>query len=61
MLAGNMGAGALNKLSACGIQVFRGCHGAVLQVVEAYLRGEIQDSGVPCQHHDEAGHSCGHH
>lgn len=61
MLAGNMGAGALNKLSACGIQVFRGCHGAVLQVVEAYLRGEIQDSGVSCQHHDEAGHSCGHH
>lgn len=61
MLAGNMGAGALNKLSACGIQVLRGCHGAVFQVVEAYLRGEIQDSGVPCRHHDEGGHSCEHH
>lgn len=61
MLAGNMGAGALNKLSASGIQVIRGCHGAVLDVVQAFLRGEIQDSGEGCQHHDESGHQCSHH
>lgn len=61
MLAGNMGAGALNKLSACGIQVFRGCSGPVLDVVQAYLRGEIQDSGMGCQHHSEDGHQCAHH
>lgn len=61
MLAGNMGAGALNKLSACDIQVIRGCHGAVTDVVEAYLRGEIQDSGVACAHHHEGGeHQCAH-
>lgn len=61
MLAGNMGAGALNKLSACGIQVIRGCHGAVTDVVEAYLKGEIQDSGVACEHHHEDGkHQCAH-
>lgn len=62
MLAGNMGAGALNKLSACGIQVIRGCQGAVLEVVQAYLQGEIQDSGVACSHHQEGeGHQCAHH
>lgn len=61
MLAGNMGVGALNKLSASGIQVIRGCSGPVLDVVQAYLCGEIQDSGVGCQHHDESGHQCGHH
>lgn len=61
MLAGNMGAGALNKLSACGIQVIRGCQGGVLDVVQAFLRGEIRDSGEACHHHDDAGHQCNHH
>lgn len=61
MLAGNMGAGALNKLSECGIQVIRGCHGAVLDVVQAYLRGEVQDSGVACSHHEDGDHQCAHH
>lgn len=61
MLAGNMGAGALNKLSACGIEVIRGCHGAVMDVVEAYLRGEIHDSGISCAHHHEGEeHQCAH-
>ena len=40
MLAGNMGMGALNKLSYCGIEVVRGCSGPVMDVVEAYLKGE---------------------
>lgn len=60
MLAGNMGQGALNKLQSCGIKVIRGCQGAVLEVVKAYLNGEIQDSGIACHHHDES-HECGHH
>lgn len=62
MLAGNMGAGALNKLSECGIQVIRGCHGAVLEVVQDYLNGKIQDSGIACSHHHEGEeHQCAHH
>ena len=62
MLAGNMGAGALAKLSACGITVIRGCQGSVMQVAEDYLAGKIQDSGVGCDHHHEDGtHQCSHH
>ena len=62
MLAGNMGAGALNKLSAHNIQVFRGCRGPIMDVLNAYLAGKIQDSGIGCQHHHGDGdHECGHH
>lgn len=62
MLAGNMGEGALNKLSSCNITVIRGCKGAVTEVAEAYLAGKIQDSGVGCAaHHHEEGHVCAHH
>ena len=56
-----MGEGALNKLSSCNIKVIRGCKGAVLEVAEAYLAGKIQDSGVGCAGHHEAGHVCSHH
>ena len=30
MLAGNMGMGALNKLSSCGIEVVRGCMSVII-------------------------------
>lgn len=56
MLAGNMGNGAFGKLSAHGIEVIRGCAGKVEEVVERYLRGELRDSTVACDHHD-----CEHH
>jgi len=59
MLAGNMGAGALNVLSSHGITVYRGCSGDVQQVAEAYLAGTIKDSGDGCHHHAE-GHQCSH-
>ena len=56
MLAGNMGMGAYNKLSAHGITVIRGCHGKVDDVLKAYQNGELQDSLESCDHHD-----CTHH
>ena len=59
MLAGNMGNGALNVLSAHGITVFRGCSGDVLKVAEAYLSGAINDSGESCHLH-AADHQCSH-
>lgn len=37
MLAGNMGMGAYNKLSAHGIAVVRGCHGKVDDVLDRDL------------------------
>ncbi|HRY33344.1 MAG TPA: NifB/NifX family molybdenum-iron cluster-binding protein [Bacteroidales bacterium] len=66
MLAGNMGAGALNVLQYYGMQVIRGCSGDVRQLVESYLAGQVADSGVSCHtheaHHDHGGngHSCSH-
>ncbi|UKK50610.1 NifB/NifX family molybdenum-iron cluster-binding protein [Prevotella sp. E13-17] len=52
MLAGNMGMGAYNKLSAHGITVVRGCHGTIEDVLQAYLNGELKDSLEACNHHD---------
>ena len=52
MLAGNMGMGAYNKLSVHGINVIRGCHGTVDDVLKAYLKGELNDSQESCDHHD---------
>lgn len=62
MLAGNMGEGAKSKLEAHGINVVRGCTGAVQAVVEGYLAGAILDSGRGCAGHDGE-HQCsgGHH
>ena len=60
MLAGSMGDGALNKLSAHGIRVIRGCKGDIEAVVNGFLCGFVLDSGVGCSAHEE-GHQCAHH
>ena len=60
MLAGNMGAGALNKLNSCNIRVVRGCKGDIDNVVNAYLSGNLVDSGIGCSSHDEH-HQCHNH
>ena len=52
MLAGNMGQGALNKLSAAGIRVIRGCRGSVEALIKSSLAGFVFDSGVTCDHHE---------
>jgi len=61
LLAGNMGAGALNVLNMQGIEVVRGCSGNVRLVAEAYSKGNIVDSAVSCSHHENNGeHQCNH-
>ncbi|MCU0378218.1 MAG: NifB/NifX family molybdenum-iron cluster-binding protein [Bacteroidales bacterium] len=63
MLAGNMGDGAVNVLQRHDIAVFRGCRGDVTEVTMAFLRGELNDSGVSCSHHHGEGghgHQCNH-
>ena len=60
MLAGNMGDGALNKLSLHGIKVVRGCKGDIDAVVSGYMAGFILDSGVGCAGHG-SDHQCGGH
>lgn len=65
MLAGGIGAGAINVLNNSGIDVLRGCSGDVDALLEQYLNGKIIDSGESCmqhEHHHNEGHDhvCGH-
>lgn len=61
MLAGGIGAGAINVLNKCNIEVVRGCSGNTNEIVKQYLEGEILDSGVSCAHHEhDHGHQCNH-
>lgn len=59
MLAGNMGNGALNVLKQQGISVIRGCSGNVKALAESYVKGELSDSGIGCEHHGDD-HECNH-
>ena len=63
MLAGGIGAGAINKLSSFGIEVIRGCSGNADDLVLQFINGLIKDSGSSCQtheHHHGEGHQHGH-
>ncbi len=68
MLAGNMGDGALNVLNFHGIDVYRGCIGDVNEVVKAFLKVQVIDSGQGCHEGDlggvvgqhEGAHQCNH-
>ncbi len=53
MLAGGIGQGAVNILSQHGINTVRGCSGNVREVAEAWLNGNVADSGSTCQSHEQ--------
>ncbi|MGK7393688.1 MAG: NifB/NifX family molybdenum-iron cluster-binding protein [Candidatus Cyclobacteriaceae bacterium M3_2C_046] len=59
MLAGNLGAGALNKMQSAGISVVRGCQGSVASVLKDYLSGKLTDHDISCKEHHH-GHNCQH-
>ena len=52
MLAGGIGAGAINVLNSAGIKVVRGCSGEAETVVKLFAEGKINDSGETCSHHN---------
>jgi len=63
MLAGGIGAGAINILNSHGIEVIRGCSGNAADVVKLYLSGAVEDSGSSCHQHEahhQNGHQCNH-
>ncbi len=60
LICGGLGGGALNALTGAGIEVCAGASGDADAAVDAYLKGELTDSGANCDHHGE-GHTCGHH
>lgn len=60
LICGGIGGGAQAALAEAGIELCAGAQGDVDQAVEAYLRGELENAGVTCDHHHhEEGHACG--
>lgn len=52
MLAGNIGQGAVNKISQGGIKIIRSCTGEIDAVVESFIKGNLQDSDIVCDSHN---------
>jgi len=60
LICGGIGGGAQAALAERGIELCAGASGSADEAVEAYLRGELVNSGANCSHHDGE-HSCGEH
>ena len=58
LICGGIGGGAQAALQERGIELCAGASGNADKAVEAYLRGELVNTGANCDHHD-GGHSCG--
>lgn len=57
LICGGLGQGAKDALDACGIEVLSGAEGNADEAVEKYLSGELESTGVNCDHHEhEHGH-----
>ena len=61
LICGGIGGGAQAALAEQGIELCAGAQGSADAAVEAYLRGELVNTGANCSHHHEDGHSCGDH
>jgi len=65
VIAGGIGDGAQEALTAAGIEICAGAQGDADAAVATYLLGELMDQGVTCDHHhhdgeeDECGCGCG--
>ena len=60
LICGGIGGGAQAALAEHGIELCAGASGNADEAVEAYLKGELVNTGANCHHHGE-GHSCGDH
>ncbi len=60
LICGGIGGGAQAALAERGIELRAGAEGNTDQAVEAYLRGELVNTGANCNHHGE-GYSCHEH
>ena len=63
LICGGIGGGAQMALAEAGVQLIGGATGNVDEVVDAFLKGELEvDTDFQCRHHDHGeGHSCGDH
>ena len=60
LICGGLGGGAFNALTEAGIEVCAGASGNADEAVEAFLRGDLVDTGANCDHHHGEGedHEC---
>ena len=68
LICGGIGGGAQAALQEQGIELCAGANGDADEAVQAYLRGELINTGANCDHHDHHGeghdcsdHGCGEH
>ena len=60
LICGGIGGGAQAALAEAGVELCAGASGNTDEAVEAYLKGELVNSGANrIHHHHEEGHSCG--
>ena len=59
LICGGIGGGAQRALEEYGIELCAGASGNTDEAVEAYMRGELINTGANCDHHHGADHSCG--
>ncbi len=59
IISGGMGGGAVEIFNEKNIQVITGAKGSARDIVETYLKGDLESTGSICNehaHHDECGH-----
>lgn len=62
LICGGIGGGAQMALAEAGIELCAGAVGDADTAVEAYLAGELENTGANCNHHHNGeGHNCGNH
>ncbi len=60
LICGGIGGSAEAALRDAGIELYAGASGDADAAVQAYLRGELANTGANCSHHEEE-HNCGGH
>ena len=53
LICGGIGGGAMAALAEAGIEVCAGAEGDTDEVIETYLKGQLESAGVTCDHHGE--------
>ncbi len=59
LICGGIGGGAVAALAEHGVELCAGASGSADEAVQAYLRGELVNTGANCSHHHGEDHACG--
>lgn len=50
VIVGGIGKGALDALKENGLEIIRGASGKIYDIIQAYLKGELNDKDIVCNH-----------